>query len=54
MIVLLLPLIRAGKRIGGCKQFEEKSFINLFICSDMSNFSEVYINFLLKVFLKEN
>ena len=26
-------LIQVGKRIPGCKQFEDKSFINLFICS---------------------
>ena len=63
MIVLVLPLIRVGTRIRGCKQFEDKSFINLLIFPDESNFSrsilkspirKISYNFPFKVFPKED
>ena len=62
MIVLLLPLIRVGIRIWGCKQFQAQSFINLFLCSEESNVSGSILKSLIRktflsftfIFLKED
>ena len=50
MIVLLLPFIWVDKRIWGCKQFEDKSFINLFIYLEESSFSRSVLKSLIRIF----